>query len=122
MAEHLYRAPAGFIHLDPWKERALAVFETMLTARAMDEKMGKLVRQNKGGSFQLSISGHEMIGAISGGSAVHCQPSYAPSWHWVTPGDFGAAVKLWRPSGLPLSRLDVFRLMNCAIPHGREAS
>lgn len=31
----------------------------------MDDKMGKLVRQNKGGTFHLSVSGHEMIGALS---------------------------------------------------------
>ncbi len=43
-------------------KRTLAV---MYWTRFMDDKMGKLVRQNKGATFHLSVSGHEMIGAIS---------------------------------------------------------
>ncbi len=37
----------------------------MHLTRFMDDKMGKLVRQNKGATFHLSVSGHEMIGAVS---------------------------------------------------------
>jgi 2-oxoisovalerate dehydrogenase E1 component len=48
------------------KEGALKTFEAMSLARFSDEKMMKLVRQNKGGTFQLSIMGHEMIGVASG--------------------------------------------------------
>lgn len=47
------------------RERALQVLEAMHRCRFMDEKMGKLVRQNKGGTFALSMAGHEMIGAVS---------------------------------------------------------
>lgn len=48
------------------RESALTVFSTVLKARMIDEKMAKLVRQNKGGTFQLSVAGHELIGAVSG--------------------------------------------------------
>lgn len=51
-------------------KEALEVFETILFSRMVDEKMGKLVRQNKGGTFQLSVLGHEMIGALSGRSLI----------------------------------------------------
>lgn len=47
------------------KDFALKTLDAMLTTRFVDEKMGKLVRQNKGGSFHLGVAGHEMIGAIS---------------------------------------------------------
>ena len=39
--------------------------EAMHLTRFMDDKMGKLVRQNKGGTFHFPSSGHEMIGAMS---------------------------------------------------------
>ena len=44
---------------------ALQAFEKMLLTRLVDEKMGKLVRQNKGGTFHLGSEGHEMIGVLS---------------------------------------------------------
>ncbi len=45
------------------QDRYLKLFEVMLLTRFADEKMSKLVRQNKGGTFHLSVIGHEMIGA-----------------------------------------------------------
>ena len=42
----------------------LALLRNMLMSRFMDEKMLKLVKQNKGGTFQLGSMGHEMIGAV----------------------------------------------------------
>jgi 2-oxoisovalerate dehydrogenase E1 component len=47
------------------RDHALHVLETMVLARLIDDKMEKLVRQNKGATFQLSVKGHEMIGALS---------------------------------------------------------
>jgi 2-oxoisovalerate dehydrogenase E1 component len=44
----------------------------------MDEKMGKLVRQNKGATFHLPVSGHEMIGTISA-------LSLTPGLDWAYP-------------------------------------
>jgi 2-oxoisovalerate dehydrogenase E1 component len=46
------------------QEKSLKVLEAMYLARLSDEKMSKMVRQNKGGTFHLSIVGHEMIGAV----------------------------------------------------------
>jgi len=40
--------------------------EVMLTSRLVDDKMAKLVKQNLGGTFQLSAAGHELIGAVCG--------------------------------------------------------
>ena len=47
------------------KEHCVRTLEVMYLTRLMDDKMSKLVRQNKGGTFYLSTSGHEMIGALS---------------------------------------------------------
>lgn len=47
------------------KFRLLKALEVMHLTRFMDEKMSKLVRQNKGATFHLPVSGHEMIGALS---------------------------------------------------------
>lgn len=44
----------------------LEVLEKMLLVRFSDEKMAKLVRQNKGGTFHLAVTGHEMIGVVAG--------------------------------------------------------
>ena len=46
------------------KENALKTLEVMYLTRLADDKMSKLIRQNKGGSFHLSVLGHEMVGAV----------------------------------------------------------
>ncbi len=47
------------------------VLKLLYQARFADEKMNKLVKQNKGSSFFLSAKGHELIGVIS---ALAMQP------------------------------------------------
>jgi 2-oxoisovalerate dehydrogenase E1 component len=47
------------------KGACLKALEAMLLTRFLDDKMSKLVRQNKGGTFHLSVLGHEMIGCVS---------------------------------------------------------
>ncbi|MEM7175490.1 MAG: thiamine pyrophosphate-dependent enzyme [Chlamydiota bacterium] len=47
------------------KERCFQLLKLMLQCRSIDHKMQKLVRQNKGATFQLSASGHELIGVAS---------------------------------------------------------
>ncbi|MDE3047010.1 MAG: MFS transporter, partial [Verrucomicrobiota bacterium] len=51
----------------PYTEKfhLLKILRTLHLTRFMDEKMAKLVRQNKGATFHLAVTGHEMIGAIS---------------------------------------------------------
>jgi len=52
--------------LDPQtQKRSLDVLKAVYEARFMDEKMQKLVRQNKGGTFHLYGQGHELIGVAS---------------------------------------------------------
>lgn len=46
------------------QELCLKVLKTLYLTRFADEKMQKLIRQNKGGTFHLSVNGHEMIGAV----------------------------------------------------------
>lgn len=53
------------------KSLAIRLMEAMYLSRFTDEKMAKLVRQNKGATFHLPVGGHEMIGALS---ALHLQP------------------------------------------------
>lgn len=49
----------------PSKEKVLIILRAMLLSRMTDDKMGKLVRQNKGATFQLSAAGHEMAGVVA---------------------------------------------------------
>lgn len=60
------------------KRNCLKTLEVMLLARFMDEKMTKLIRQNKGGTFHLSSAGHEMIGAL-------CALALTPGKDWGLP-------------------------------------
>ena len=60
------------------KEKCLKVLEVMYWTRFADEKMQKLIRQNKGGSFHLCVSGHEMVGAV-------CALSLIPGKDWGLP-------------------------------------
>lgn len=47
------------------KETCLNVLKDMLLSRMTDDKMAKLVRQNKGATFQLSAAGHELVGVVA---------------------------------------------------------
>lgn len=46
------------------KKKCLKILEGIYRARLTDEKMQKLVRQNKGGTFHLYAHGHELIGVM----------------------------------------------------------
>jgi len=48
------------------RQKCLETLEAMYLTRFLDEKMTKLSRQNKGGTFHLSSMGHEMIGTMCG--------------------------------------------------------
>ena len=75
-------------------KRTLSV---MYWTRFMDDKMGKLVRQNKGATFHLSVSGHEMIGAISALTLI-------PGTDWAYPYYRDRAFAI----GLGCSLQDIF--------------
>ncbi len=45
-------------------DQALLILRLMYQSRFADEKMAKLVKQNKGGTFQLSSAGHELVGVV----------------------------------------------------------
>ncbi len=45
--------------------RAIKTLEVIYRTRFADEKMKKLIRQNKGGTFHLCTAGHEMVGAVA---------------------------------------------------------
>lgn len=47
------------------KHSLLTLFRLVCLSRFTDEKMAKLSRQNKGGTFQLSAAGHELIGVVA---------------------------------------------------------
>jgi len=49
---------------------ALRTLEVMVLTRFMDDKCFKLSRQNKGGTFQLSVAGHELIGTVAALSLI----------------------------------------------------
>lgn len=46
------------------REKCLKTMQMMYLTRFADEKMSKLIRQNKGGTFHLSGMGHEMTGVV----------------------------------------------------------
>ncbi len=56
----------------------LKALEVMYLSRFADEKMQKLIRQNKGGTFHLCANGHEMVGAV-------CALSLIPGKDWGLP-------------------------------------
>ena len=60
------------------KESASSFSRRCCWTRFADEKMYKLVRQNKGGTFHLSVIGHEMIGAV-------CALALNPGKDWGLP-------------------------------------
>lgn len=62
----------------PSKEKCLKVLEAVYQSRFVDEKMQKLVRQNKGGTFHLCGHGHELIG-------VTCAHGLTPGKDWGLP-------------------------------------
>jgi 2-oxoisovalerate dehydrogenase E1 component len=47
------------------KQKILHILKNIYTARFLDIKLSKLVKQNKGTTFFLSTMGHEMIGAVA---------------------------------------------------------
>lgn len=47
------------------QEKALSILKLLYISRFADEKMAKLAKQNKGGTFQLSSAGHELVGVVS---------------------------------------------------------
>lgn len=46
------------------KAQCLTTLKMLYRARYTDEKMQKLIRQNKGGAFHLYTAGHELIGVV----------------------------------------------------------
>lgn len=52
------------------KTQCMKVLEVMYQSRFMDDKMGILVKQSKGGTFHMNALGHEMIGAVSALSLI----------------------------------------------------
>ena len=89
------------------KEKAMQVLEAMYLTRFTDNKMTKLVRQNKGGTFHLCVLGHEMVGAA-------CALGMKPGTDWALPyyRDRGVAIGL----GCPL--VDLFgAFLARDVPH-----
>lgn len=60
------------------KNHLLKTLKVMHLTRFMDDKMSKLVRQNKGATFHLPVAGHEMIGALAALSLI-------PGTDWAYP-------------------------------------
>jgi len=79
------------------RTQALRTLETMWLTRFMDDKMAKLVRQNKGATFHLAVTGHEMIGSVAGLSLI-------PGTDWAFPYYRDRAFAL----GLGCSPQDLF--------------
>lgn len=57
---------------------AIKILKLMLLSRYADEKMSKLVKQNKGGTFFLSSAGHELVGTV-------CAQCLIPGKDWGLP-------------------------------------
>lgn len=60
----------SMLEISPQASLALKVFEVVVLTRYMDDKCFKLSRQNKGGTFQLSVAGHELVGAVAALSLI----------------------------------------------------
>jgi 2-oxoisovalerate dehydrogenase E1 component len=79
------------------RKHMLKTLEVLHIARFMDDKMTKLVRQNKGATFHLSILGHELIGALAA-------LSLTPGTDWAYPYYRDRAFAI----GLGCSPIDLF--------------
>lgn len=89
------------------REKCLRVLEVMYLTRFMDDKMGKLVRQNKGGTFHLPVTGHELIGTV-------CGLALEPEKDWGLPYYRDRAFAL----GLGCTPVDLFgTFMARAVAH-----
>jgi 2-oxoisovalerate dehydrogenase E1 component len=89
------------------KEKALKTLEVMYLARLSDDKMYKLIRQNKGGTFHLSVLGHEMVGAV-------CALGMTPTVDWALPYYRDRTFAI----GIGCSLVDLFAaLLARDIPH-----
>ena len=89
------------------KEKCLKVLEAMYLTRFADDKMQKLIRQNKGGTFHLCVSGHEMVGAL-------CAISLIPGKDWGLPYYRDRAFAI----GLGCSLRDIIgACLARAVPH-----
>ena len=89
------------------KAHYLKTLEVMLLTRFADEKMSKLVRQNKGGTFHLCVMGHELVGAV-------CALSLTAGQDWGLPYYRDRAFAL----GLGCSVVDVIgACLARAIPY-----
>jgi len=85
----------------------IQAFKEVLLSRYMDDKMKKLVRQNKGGSFQLSSAGHELIGVLSA-RALKKKTDWGFPYYRDRPFSIGLGCSLKDLLGAFLSR---------AVPH-----
>lgn len=85
------------------KARLMEILRVMATSRAADAKMTKLVKQNKGGTFQLSAAGHEMIGAVC---ALHLRAGkdWACAYYRDQPLAIGLGCELKELFGVFLGR------------------
>ncbi len=93
--------------MDLFKEKALKTLETMYLTRFADDKMSKLVKQNKGGTFHLSVIGHEMVGAV-------CAAGMVPGRDWALPYYRDRAMAV----GLGCSLVDLFgSFLAREVPH-----
>jgi 2-oxoisovalerate dehydrogenase E1 component len=89
------------------KAACLDVLQTMYLTRLADEKMQKLIRQNKGGTFHLCVNGHEMVGAV-------CALSLIPGKDWGLPYYRDRAFAI----GLGCSLRDILgACLARAVPH-----
>lgn len=89
------------------KDQCLKTLEVMLKTRFFDEKAYKMIRQNKGGTFHLSMMGHEMVGAV-------CALGLIPGKDWGLPYYRDRAFAI----GLGCSLTDLIGVyISRAVPH-----
>jgi 2-oxoisovalerate dehydrogenase E1 component len=81
----------------------LRALEVMLLSRIVDEKMSKLVKQNKGGTFQLSAAGHEMIGAVCS-NVLRAGTDWACAYYRDQPLALGLGTDLVETFGVFMGR------------------
>jgi 2-oxoisovalerate dehydrogenase E1 component len=64
--------------VDNLLKTVLQTLKLVYLSRFADEKMAKLAKQNKGGTFQLSAAGHELVGVV-------CAQALIPGKDWGLP-------------------------------------
>lgn len=97
-------------------EQTIKILKIAYLARYTDEKMAILVKQNKGGTFQLSAAGHELIGVVAG-QMLHPKKDWSLPYYRDQPFAISLGCDLTELFGVFLGRATKNHSSGRMMPH-----